>query len=76
MTADKIYVDASQPAILRHPIGTFACPTLGEAIIAWHELPDKTDAIIRVGSQRYTANEIAQFDYGPNARTQALPSTQ
>jgi hypothetical protein len=46
MTTEKIYVDASQPAILRHLGGTFACPTLGAAMIAWDELPDKGDATI------------------------------
>ena len=68
MTTDKIYVDASQPAILRHLGGTFACPTLGAAMIAWDELPDKGDATIQIGGQTYTANEIARFEYGPNPR--------
>jgi hypothetical protein len=44
MTTEKIYVDASQPAVLRHLGGTFACQTLGEAMIAWDEIPDKGDA--------------------------------
>ena len=69
MTAtDKIYVDASQPAILRDLGGTFACPTLKEAMIAWDKLPDNEDATIQIGRRTYTANEIAQFDYGPNPR--------
>jgi hypothetical protein len=62
VTVDKIYVDASQPAILRHPIGTFACLTLQEAVIAWDKLPDKAQATIQVtGGRVYTANEIERF---------------
>jgi hypothetical protein len=69
MTADKIYVDASQPAILRHPIGTFACPTLQEVVIAWDILPDKLQATIQVtgGGRVYTANEIERFHYRQHA---------
>jgi hypothetical protein len=69
MKADKIYVDASQPAILRHPIGTFACPTLQEAVIAWDKLPDKGQATIQVtgGGRVYTATEIERFDYRQRA---------
>jgi hypothetical protein len=69
MTADKIYVDASQPAILRHPIGTFACPTLQEAVIAWDKLPDKAQATIQVtgGGRVYTASEIERFHYRQRA---------
>jgi hypothetical protein len=69
MTTDKIYVDASQPAILRHLGGTFACRTLGEAMSAWDRLPDKGDATIQVGRETYTANEIARFDYGPKPQS-------
>ena len=60
---DKIYVDASQPAVLRDLGGTFTCSTLREAMIAWDKLPDKGDATIQTGSRTYTANEIARFDY-------------
>jgi hypothetical protein len=68
MTAtDKIYVDASQQAILRDLGGTFAYPTLREAMIAWDTLPDKGDATIQIGSRTYTANEVARFDYGPKS---------
>jgi len=70
MTAtDKTYVDASQPAILRDLGGTFACPTLKEAMIAWDKLPDKGDATIQIGRRTYTANEIARFDYGPKPQS-------
>jgi hypothetical protein len=68
MTTDKIYIDASQPAILRHLGGTFAWATLGEAMIAWDQLPDKGDATIQVRGQTYTANEIARFDYRADPR--------
>jgi hypothetical protein len=69
MTADKIYVDASRPAILRHPIDTFACLTLQEAMIAWDKLPDKAQATIQVtgGGWVYSANEIERFHYRQNA---------
>jgi hypothetical protein len=53
MTTGKIYVDASQPAILRHLGGTFACPTLGAAMIAWDDLPGRR-VIIRVRSSGNT----------------------
>jgi hypothetical protein len=66
MTADKIYVDASQPAILRHPIGS-ACLTLQEAVIARDTLPDKAQATIQVNGRVYTANEIERFHHRQNA---------
>ena len=68
MTTDKIYVDASQPATLHDLGGTFAYPTLREAMIAWDKLPDKGDATIHIGNRTYTANEIARFNYGPKSR--------
>ena len=65
---DKIYVDASQLAILRDLGGTFACATLREAMIAWDQLPDKGDATIHIGSRTYTENDIARFNYRPKPR--------
>jgi len=37
---DKIYVDATQPATLNKGAGKPTdCPTLKEAVMAWHRLP-------------------------------------
>jgi len=61
MTADKIYVDASRPSILRLAGGSVECPTLHEAVIAWRALPEKDrhQATIQVlGGPLYTADEI------------------
>jgi hypothetical protein len=61
MTADKIYVDASQPATLRYAGGLVECPTVQEAVIARDNLPDndRHQATIQVkGGQRREA-EIA-----------------
>ncbi|MGA2843398.1 MAG: hypothetical protein ABSG18_25355 [Steroidobacteraceae bacterium] len=59
--ADKIFVDASQPATLRHAGGSVHCHTLQEAVIAWHKLPakDREQATIKVtGGTVYTAHQI------------------
>jgi hypothetical protein len=37
--ADKIYVDAGQPAVLNHSGRSVDCPTLQEAVMEWHRLP-------------------------------------
>jgi hypothetical protein len=68
MTADKIYVDASQRSILRHAGGSVECPTLHEAVIAWRALPDKVrrQATIQVlGGPLYTADEIDRLYHEP-----------
>ena len=68
MVADKIYVDASQPATLRHAGGSVECPTLHEAVIAWRALPDKDrhQATIQVlGGPLYTADEIDRLYHEP-----------
>jgi hypothetical protein len=68
MMADKIYVDASQPATLRHSGRSVECPTLQEAVIAWRALPDRDRqrATIRVlGGQLYTADEIDRLYHAP-----------
>ena len=72
MTLEKIYVDASQPATLRHAGGSVECPTLHEAVIAWRKLPDKDrhQAIIQVnvvGGPLYTADEIDRLYHEPKA---------
>jgi hypothetical protein len=68
MIADKIYVDASQPATLRHSGRSVERPTLQEAVIAWRTLPDKDrhQATIQVlGGPLYTADEIDRLYHAP-----------
>ena len=65
---DKIYVDASQPAILLYAGRSIDCLTLQEAVMEWHRLPanDRTHAMIRVrGGTIYAAREIDRLHYGP-----------
>jgi hypothetical protein len=66
--AEKIYVDASQSATLRHAGGSVECSTLREAVIAFHKLPaeDREQATIKVNIRGgngpvYTAKEIDQL---------------
>jgi hypothetical protein len=65
----KIYVDASQPATLNDGAGKLThCPTLQEAVLAWHALPtaQKIRATVKViGGPVYTAHEIDRLHYGP-----------
>lgn len=65
----KIYVDASQPATLNNGAGALTdCPTLQEAVFAWHKLPSeqKIRATVKViGGAVYTAHEIDRLHYGP-----------
>jgi hypothetical protein len=68
---DKIYVDASQPAILQHAGQSIDCPTLGEAVMEWHRLPanDRAQATIRVrGGTVYAAGEIDRLHHGPKPK--------
>ena len=66
---DKIYVDATLLATLNNGAGKPAnCPTLKEAVIAWHRLPPEQTkrAMIKIiGGQVYTAQEILRFHYRP-----------
>jgi hypothetical protein len=65
----KIYVDASRPATLNDGSGSLDdCPTLQEAVLAWHKLPPglKIRATVKViGGPVYTAHEIHRLHYGP-----------
>ena len=65
----KIYVDGTQPATLNDGAGTLTdCPTLQEAVLAWHRLApaQKIRATVKViGGPVYTAHEIARLHYGP-----------
>ena len=68
-TDSKIYVDAWQPATLNDGAGKLTdCPTLQEAVLAWHALPSaqKIRASVKViGGPRYTAHQIDRLHYGP-----------
>jgi len=65
---ENIYVDASQPGTLHDgPVHT-DCPTLQEAVIAWHELPleqKKRASVKMFGGPVYNAGEIERLHYGP-----------
>ena len=65
----KIYVDAGQPATLNDGAGALTdCPTLQEAVLAWHKLPSgqKVRATVKVvGGPVYTAHEIDRLTYEP-----------
>jgi hypothetical protein len=69
---EKIYVDAGQPATLNNGGGVLDdCPTLQEAVIAWHRLPpeQKERATIKViGGPVYNAGEIEHLHYVPSPR--------
>ena len=68
--AEKIYVDASQPAMLRHGANVIDCPTLQEAVLAFDRLPekDREQATITVSvpnGPTYTAKEIDRLYIAP-----------
>ncbi len=70
MTTEKIYEDASRPATLHNGAVSTDCPTLQEAVVAWHRLrPEQAQkATIRViGGPLYTAAEIPRLHYGPKS---------
>jgi hypothetical protein len=63
MTTEKIYEDASRPATPHNGAVSTDCPTLQEAVVAWHRLrPEQAQkATIRViGVPLYT-----RLHYGP-----------
>ena len=65
----KIYVDARRPATLNNGTGVLTdCPTLQEAVLAWHKLApgQKIRATVKViGGPVYAAHEINRVHYGP-----------
>lgn len=65
--AEKIYVDAAEPAILVEGDKSTRCPTLAEAVMAWHRLPSsqKAGATIKAAGRLYTSSEIDRLHYGP-----------
>jgi hypothetical protein len=64
-----IYVDAEQPAALRHAGVSTDCPTLQEAVVAWQKLPKtlrKSTTIVLTGAGTvYQAAEIERLQFGP-----------
>lgn len=57
-------VDYSAPALLRHADKFWPCPTLEDAVAAWHVLPIemREDAFIEVdGGAIYRGREIAKL---------------
>jgi len=67
MSDDKIYVDPGRPATLNNGGALDDCPTLQEAVMAWHRLSpeQKKRATIRVmGGPLYTAAEIERLHFG------------
>lgn len=73
MKEEKIYIDANRPATLNNGAGALDdCPTLHEAVMAWHRLPPerKKRATIRVmGGPLFSANEIERLHYGPKQKS-------
>jgi hypothetical protein len=65
----KIYVDNSYLATLNDGVGASTdCPTLQQAVLAWHRLPagQKLRATVKViGGPVHTAHEIHRLHYGP-----------
>jgi hypothetical protein len=66
--ADKLYMDAGQPAVLIYSDHSVDCPTLQEAVLEWHRLPPdvRKHATIKVsGGTVYNAEQIDRLHYGP-----------
>ena len=67
----KIYVDAGRPATLNDGAGAQTdCPTLQEAVLAWHRLApeQKIRATVKViGGPVYRAHEIERLCYEPKS---------
>jgi hypothetical protein len=65
----KIYVDATQPATRNDGAGKLTdCPTLQEAVWAWHALPSaqKVRATVKIiGGAVFTTHQIDRLHYGP-----------
>jgi hypothetical protein len=65
---EKIFVDASQPAMLRYEDRQVDCKTLQEAVLVWMRLPEdeREKATIRVSDGTiYDANEIDRLYIAP-----------
>lgn len=61
--AEEAKVDYSVPAILRHADRFWPCPTLEDAIAAWHVLPVemRESASIEVDGAIYRGQEIGNL---------------
>lgn len=59
-SAGEAKIDDSVPAILRHADRFWPCPTLEDAVAAWHVLPIemREDASIEVEGAVYRGREI------------------
>jgi hypothetical protein len=71
--AEKIYVDASQPATLRYGANVIDCPTLQEAVLVFDRLPekDREQATIKVSvpnGPTYAAKEIDRLYIAPKKK--------
>jgi hypothetical protein len=63
---EKRCVDATTPSAALIDQGEMVqCPTLGEAVMAWHRLPEehKATAIIWVSGKVFTAKQIDRMHY-------------
>jgi hypothetical protein len=75
--ADRIYVDASQPAALKYDGKVVVCPTLEEAVVAFHNLPDALQAHASIEMEgasggRFTHVEIQRLYYGARQTDEGL----
>jgi len=63
----KVYVDYALPAMLWHADRCWPCPTLEDAITAWHKLPIemRESASIEVDGAVYRGREIEKLDRTP-----------
>ena len=61
--AGQAEIDHSAPAILRHAARFWPCPTLEDAVAAWHVLPIemRESASIEVDGAVYRGREIANL---------------
>jgi hypothetical protein len=68
---EEIYVDAAQPATLHDGAVHTDCPTLQEAVIAWHRLPPVRQQTATISSKGnvYTAHQINRLHYAPKPET-------
>jgi len=74
---ERIYVDATQPASLLDGAAVTDCPTLQEAIIAWHRLPKerRRTATIRTATNVFTVQEIERLYSGPEPEVSEPPES-
>ena len=68
--SERIYADASQLATLVDGPARTDCPTLQEAVIAWHRLPPERQSAATINSagRVYGAAEIHRLYHGPKLK--------